>query len=159
MIRKLERGDRDDVLELVRATGNFSTEEVAIAQELIDIFLENPMQHDYYAFVSVDEASGRIAGFLIVGPTPATSGTFDMYWIAVHPDFYGKGIAQSLDAKAVEFVRERGGYLIIAETSSQGSYDRTRSFYRKQRYDEVARIADYYKRGDDLVVYGKRVDS
>ena len=142
---------------MLRATNNFSEAEIAIAEELIDICIEKATQEDYYAFVF--EIDGRIAGFLLVGPTPATVGTYDMYWIAAHPDFQGRGIAQALDEYAVRFVRERNGYLLIAETSSQPSYARTRAFYQKQRYDELARIADYYKPGDDLILYGKRVPS
>jgi ribosomal protein S18 acetylase RimI-like enzyme len=157
MIRALEANDRNAIENIVRATGNFNEAEVAIACELVDACLEKPDQTDYYTFVATDDASDRVAGFLIVGPTPATVGTFDMYWIASHPDFYGQGISQSLDRKAAEFVRERGGYLLIAETSSQPSYERTRAFYAKQGYDIVSRIADYYKPGDDLIVYGKRV--
>jgi ribosomal protein S18 acetylase RimI-like enzyme len=80
-----------------------------------------------------------------------------MYWIAVHPDFQGRGIAQELDGFAMQFVRERGGYLIIAETSSQPSYERTRAFYLKQSYELLAQIPDYYKPGDDLIIFGKKV--
>lgn len=155
MVRELHKEDKSEVLDLVRATNNFSEPEIDIAEELIDIVTNNPEQKDYYAFVS--EKSGKIAGFLLLGPTPATVGTYDMYWIAAHPAYYGTGIAQSLDTYAVNFVRERNGYLIIAETSSQPGYERTRKFYAKQGYSEFARIADYYKPGDDLIIFGKRV--
>ena len=155
MIRPLQREDKHEVLDLVRATKNFSEAEVAIAEELIDICVEQPDQKDYFAYVNI--VDGRVAGFLLLGPTPATTGTFDMYWIAVHPDFQGRGISQSLDEYAVQFVRERNGYLIIAETSSQPSYERTRGFYTKQNYQIMARIPDYYKPGDDLMIFGKRV--
>jgi ribosomal protein S18 acetylase RimI-like enzyme len=157
MIRAFKAGDRDAVIDLVEANGNFTDDEVAIAKELIDICIEKPEQRDYFTFVYEVEEEKRIGGFLIVGPTPATVGTYDMYWIASHPDFYGKGIAQALDRKAVEFVRDHGGYLLIAETSSQSSYERTRGFYQKQGYATLSVIADYYKPGDDLVVFGKRV--
>ena len=158
MIRTFKAKDRSAIIDLVRATGNFNASEIAIATELIDICIEQPEQRDYYAFVYEDDSTKRIAGFLIVGPTPATTGTYDMYWIASHPDFYGKGVAQQLDHFAEDFVREHHGYLLIAETSSQSSYDRTRAFYAKQGYEVLSRIADYYKPGDDLVVFGKRVD-
>lgn len=144
------------MIELVRATGNFSDAEVAIAEELIDIYTDQPEQKDYYAYSAVID--GRVGGFLIVGPTPATVGTYDMYWIAVHPEFYGRGVAQALDSFAVQFVLDRQGYWLIAETSGQTGYDRTRTFYQKQGYREVARIPDYYKPEDDLVIYGKRLD-
>jgi ribosomal protein S18 acetylase RimI-like enzyme len=158
MIRTFQAKDRNAIIDLVSATGNFNASEIDIATELIDICIEKPEQSDYFTFVSEDEDTKRVAGFLIVGPTPATTGTYDMYWIASHPDFYGKGIAQQLDRFAEEFVRGRKGYLLIAETSSQPSYDRTRAFYAKQGYEVLSSIADYYKPGDDLVVFGKRVD-
>jgi ribosomal protein S18 acetylase RimI-like enzyme len=155
MIRDLLREDKASVLELVRATNNFNDAEVAIAEELLDSCLDDPKQQDYFTRVAVDD--GQVAGFLIIGPTPATTGTFDMYWIAVHPAFQGRGIAQALDQTAVDFVRERGGYLLIAETSGQPGYDRTRAFYEKQGYGRLAEIPDYYKPGDALVIFGKRV--
>ena len=157
MIRIYEAKDRNAIREIVSATGNFNASEIEIATELIDICIEKPEQRDYFSFVFEDDATKRIAGFLIVGPTPATTGTYDMYWIASHPDFYGKAVAQQLDRFAEEFVRERNGYLLIAETSSQPSYDRTRAFYTKQGYQLLSQIADYYKPGDDLIVFGKRV--
>lgn len=156
IVRAIASEDRDEILRLVRATKNFSDEEIAIARELIDIVIEQPEQKDYYAYVA--DAHGSIGGFLILGPTPATSGTYDMYWIAVGPDHQGQGIAQMLDRFAEEFVRSRDGYWLIAETSSQPSYERTRGFYTKQGYQVLSKIPDYYKPGDDLIVYGKRFD-
>src|SRR5215475_13239965 len=107
MIRPAVEEDRSEVIKIVQATGNFNDEEIAIADELIDIYLHRPEQHDYFAYVYDD--AGRVAGFLIVGPTPATTGTYDMYWIASHPEYYGKGVSQTLDRFAEEFVRSRGG--------------------------------------------------
>src|SRR6478672_7554947 len=99
MIRELRSEDRESVIDLVRATKNFSDAEVEIAKELIDICIEKPEQTDYYSYVTED--NGVIAGFLLLGPTPATTGTYDMYWIAVHPDHQGRGIAQALDQYAI----------------------------------------------------------
>jgi ribosomal protein S18 acetylase RimI-like enzyme len=155
VIRELKAEDKQSVIELVRATKNFSDAEIAIAEELIDIVTTNPEQRDYYAYVA--EVEARVAGFLLLGPTPATTGTFDMYWIASHPEFYGRGIAQELDEYAKTFVKQREGYWLIAETSSQPGYERTRAFYEKQKYQQLARIPDYYKPGDDLIIFGKRV--
>jgi ribosomal protein S18 acetylase RimI-like enzyme len=156
-IRRLEERDREQVLEAVRATKNFNTDEVAIADELIEIVLSQPDQKDYFAFVCEDQSGAAVSGFLLLGPTPATTGTYDMYWIVVHPAYQGQGVAQALDNYAVSFVNERKGYWLIAETSSQTSYERPRAFYVKQGYSVLARIPDYYKPGDDLIVFGKRV--
>jgi ribosomal protein S18 acetylase RimI-like enzyme len=90
-----------------------------------------------------------------VGPTPATEGTFDLYWVAVEPSVQGKGIGRALDDHACDLIRGMSGRLIIAETSSLPRYGKTREFYVRRGYRELARIAHYYRPGDDLVVYGK----
>ncbi len=153
MIRTLGREDRTALRDLVAATGVFTKDEEAIALELIDTVLDVPGQTDY--IIRVCEEEGKVAGYYCVGPTPATDGTFDLYWVAVDPALQGKGIGKALDDHACDLIRGMSGRLVIAETSSLPAYRLTREFYARRGYREVARIADYYRPGDDLVVYGK----
>jgi ribosomal protein S18 acetylase RimI-like enzyme len=151
-IRLLRREDRGPVLRLVEETGVFTPAEVSIAAELIDIALERPDQTDY--LVHVLEEKGPVIGYTCVGPTPGTEGTYDMYWIAVARAAQGHGVGARLDRHARELIRARGGRLIIVETSSRPDYGPTRAFYERRGYRTLARIADYYRPGDDLVIYG-----
>jgi len=153
VIRSLRREDREPLRALVAATGMFTGEEVAIALELVDAVLDVPGQKDY--IIRVSEEEGSVAGYSCVGPTPATEGTFDLYWIAVDPARQGKGIGRQLDDHAAALVRGMGGRLLIAETSSRPVYEPTRAFYVRRGYRELARIAGYYRPGDDLVVFGR----
>jgi ribosomal protein S18 acetylase RimI-like enzyme len=153
VIRPLGREDRGPLRDLVVATGVFTDDEVEIALELIDIVLNDPGQKDY--IIRVYEEGGKAAGYYCVGPTPATEGTFDLYWVAVDPALHGRGIGRALDDHACALIRGMSGRLVIAETSSLPRYGPTREFYRRRGYSEVAKIADYYRPGDDLVVYGK----
>jgi len=153
VIRELRREDREPLRALVAATGVFTADEVAIAVELIDAVLGVRGQKDY--IIRVSEEEGAAAGYYCVGPTPATEGTFDLYWIAVDPSRQGKGIGARLDEHACALVRGMGGRLLIAETSSRPVYTPTREFYVRRGYRELARIAGYYRPGDDLVVFGK----
>ncbi len=152
-IRDIAGADRGPLEHLLRGTGKFTGEEIAIALELIDAVLDRPQQRDY--IIRCCEADGTVAGYYCIGPTPATQGTFDLYWIAVDRARQGSGIGRLLNSHAEELARGLGGRLLIAETSSQPAYEPTRRFYRAQGYAEVARIRDYYRPGDDLVVYGK----
>jgi aminoglycoside 6'-N-acetyltransferase I len=132
----------------------FTEEEVTVALELCDIALNDPGQKDYDLYSAVDEQH-IVAGYYCVGPTPMTDGTFDLYWIAVAPNLHNKGVGKQLLRHAENLVRDQKGRLLIAETSSQPKYENTRKFYVNNNYTEVARVKDYYRLGDDLVVYGK----
>ena len=137
-------------------TNVFTDDEITVALELIDIALDNPSQKDYRVFTGVEE-NETVAGYYCIGPTPMTQGTYDLYWIAVSPAIQNKGFGKRLLEHAEEQIVNDKGRLVIAETSSQPKYERTRTFYLNNRYAEVARIKDYYRPGDDLVVYGKYV--
>ena len=152
VIRPLRREDRLPLKTLLAATQVFTADEIGIALELIDTVLNTPGQHDYV--IAVYDHHGP-AGYYCIGPTPGTDGTFDLYWIAVDPLRHGLGIGSALDLHAAAYIRSHNGRLIVAETSSTPRYDLTRRFYQTRKYAELARIRDYYRPGDDLVVYGK----
>ncbi len=152
-VRPLRRADRGPLRGLLVATGMFTEAEVEIALELIDIVLDSRDQKNY--IINVAEDGEKVLGSYCIGPTPATQGTFDLYWIAVSPGQQGKGVGGALNSHAEGLVRSLGGRLLIAETSSQPRYEKTRTFYLHHGYSEVARIPGYYRPDDDLVVYGK----
>jgi ribosomal protein S18 acetylase RimI-like enzyme len=153
VIDEIRRTDREPLHRLLVETGFFSEDEIAIALELIDVVLDRPGQKDYMIRVCRD--SDQVLGYYCVGPTPATESTYDLYWIAVAPAMHGKGIGGALNGHLEELIRSRGGNLVVAETSSRPQYEKTRRFYRSCGYAELARIAGYYRPGDDLVVFGK----
>lgn len=154
MLRPMVKADRQPVLDLIRATGFFTPEEFKVAEELIDIYLNQPEQRDYFIVV-VENEQGRVTGYMTYGPTPLTEGTWDLYWIAVSPSDQGKGYGQQLVRWLEEEVKKRNGRLILIETSSQPKYEPTRKFYEKLGYTEVARVPDFYRPGDDRVIFGK----
>jgi GNAT superfamily N-acetyltransferase len=153
MIRPLRRDDREVLRSIVAGTGMFTGDEVDIAVELMDVALDKPAQRDYV--IRVAEEEGRVVGYYCIGPTPATEGTFDLYWIVVDVRAQGHGAGRALEEHAVALTKEMGGRLLVAETSSQPKYGGTRDFYLRRGYSEAARIREYYRPGDDLVVYAK----
>jgi ribosomal protein S18 acetylase RimI-like enzyme len=154
LIRPISAADRDPIRRILVETGMFTDQEVSIALELVDTVLTKPEQQDYV--INVGEVVAPV-GYYCIGPTPATVGTFDLYWIAVDPATQGRGIGAALVAHAEKVVRGRGGRLILAETSSQAKYEGTREFYRRRGYDQLTLIRDYYSPGDDLIVFGKYI--
>ncbi|MGC8763720.1 MAG: GNAT family N-acetyltransferase [Acidobacteriota bacterium] len=138
---------------LLSAAGVFRDDEIAVALELVDAVLQRP-GHPDYAF-AVAEADGAVAGYACWGPTPCTLGTFDLYWIAVHPRHQGHGIAGRLLGAAESDMAARGGRLSVIETSSLPCYEPARRFYLRAGYEEAARLRDFYAPGDHKLVYLK----
>jgi ribosomal protein S18 acetylase RimI-like enzyme len=96
-------------------------------------------------------------GYVCYGPTPMTEGTYDLYWIASDPKVRGQGVGASLVSRMEADLRGRQARIIRVETSATESYGPTRGFYAALKYTEEARIRDFYKVGDDLIILTKRV--
>lgn len=152
-VRPTERNDVDAIRFIIRATEMFSEEEIEIASELLDIYVNDPHQRDYemYTCVADDES---VAGYICIGPTPATVATYDLYWIAVDPTKQNSGVGTRLVQFVADKLKSTNGRLLIAETSSTPKYDKTRAFYERKGFQKLAHIKEYYKPDDDLIIYG-----
>lgn len=148
--------DRDAVADLIVSAGNFNQAEIDCALELVDIYLTDKNQTDYRMMV-VEGPGKRVCGYVCWGPVPLTKGTYDLYWIATHPDFRGHGFGHKLMSYVEGRIRENKGRLLVAETSSKESYKGTIEFYRRLGYEETSRIRDFYDIGDDKLIFTKRL--
>ncbi|MCR4438979.1 MAG: GNAT family N-acetyltransferase [bacterium] len=157
-IRKLGPEDRAAVYEILQQTDMFTMAEVNVAMELIDTYLFNKDQKDYLVYAAVAEG-GQVVGYVCFGPTPATEGTFDLYWIAVAPAMQNKGVGKQLLQFVEEYVKSQSGRLIIIDTSSQKKYLPTQQFYLRNNYTVEARIKDFYRPGDDRLIFAKRLNA
>jgi len=155
-MRQLESRDRKTISGILERVGNFSAEEKETALELIDAWLTVGEESDYLCWVLEDDSGVR--GYVCIGPTPLTDGTFDLYWIAVDPSAQGNGYGQALTRLAEDEARARGGRLLLIETASQETYAPTVRFYERAGYALVSRIPDFYKVGDDKLTFAKPLD-
>jgi ribosomal protein S18 acetylase RimI-like enzyme len=114
-----------------------------------------PGNQDYLALVA--EAGSEVAGAIAFGDTPMTAGTWDLYWIATDPARRRQGVGALLLGAMEAELHRRGARLIRVETSGTAGYDGTRAFYERFGYHETARIPDFYRPGDDLVVFTRRL--
>ena len=162
----LQRGHRNRIREILYATTVFREDEVAVALELFDeTFAAGAARAPYdagdgvadYEFVGSFAPDGQLVGYVCYGSTPGTDRTYDIYWIAVHPDFQGSGGGSQLLDEVERRLRQREARLLVVETSSRDDYAPTRRFYAAHGYTAVATIADFYAPGDSRVIYTKRL--
>lgn len=156
MIRELIQDDREKIKNILTDTNNFNDDEITIALELLDVYLNNPGQKDYEIFVDTNEEDENdLNGYVCIGPRPLTEGTYDLYWIAVNPKIQSRGVGSKLVLYIEEHIKRKGGYLVLIETSGKPSYEKERKFYEKNNYIMAVEIKDFYKRSDSLVIYSK----
>ena len=146
--------DTEAVRELVLATGFFNAEEVEIAAELVAERLQRGPASGYEFLFS--ERDGRLLAYSCFGRIPCTLASWDLYWIAVHPDAQGTGLGRHLLQETEQRVLSRGGQALYAETSGRAQYVPTRAFYTHCGYKTAAVLEDFYAPGDAKHVFVKR---
>ena len=156
-IRPAAPADRDALCALVTAAGVFSDEEIACAQDIIDDALSDPGPENYQILVAERGDEGTLVGYACYSRTPFTRAASDLYWLATHPEHRRGGAARGLiNAMEAELARQ-GIIHIRVETSGTGGYSAARAFYQSLGYENIARIPDFYKPGDALYTYYKRL--
>ena len=148
-------GDPGAVREIVASTGFFYDHEIAVAVELVDERLQKGLQSGYLFLFA--EQDGRTVGYSCYGEIACTSGSYDLYWIAVHDEFRNRGIGKILLEKTEALIAARQGRAVWVETSGQEKYAPTRKFYLRFGYKEEAVLRDFYGANDDKVIYVKRL--
>lgn len=147
----LSRRDRPRLAELLAATGAFNADEVQVALSLFDV------SDDYEFLGAFDEENDHLIGYACFGATPATDGTYDLYWLAVDPATQGRGVGSALVHAVEEKLFDRGARLLVVETSSRPDYEGTRRFYARSGYTEAVRVRDFYAPADDRIVLTTRL--
>lgn len=156
MITTATEADKAQITDITARAGVFNQEEIDAVPEMFDEYLQYGTEGSGYHFIVYREGN-QILGYAIYGYRDLTEGVYDLYWIAVDPNARKKGIGRALIAASEEAVRSEGGRMLIAETSGTAEYEATREFYVRVGYVNEATIKDFYKPGDDLKIYVKRV--
>ncbi|RIV24007.1 N-acetyltransferase [Fibrisoma montanum] len=122
---------------------------------MADYFDKGP-DSDHYWLTDDDEGPVGVAYY---APERLTEGTWNLYLIAIHPDRQGQGRGAALLRYVEDTLAARGERILLVETSGIPEFDYQRAFYRKCGYDEEARIRDFYKAGDDKVIFRKALSA
>ncbi|MBN2546474.1 MAG: GNAT family N-acetyltransferase [Spirochaetes bacterium] len=151
----VKQSDIKEIESIVRSTGFFPEEEIKIAVELIEERLNKGLESGYlFNFLEIDN---EVAGYSCFGPIPLTNISYDLYWIAVHNKYRGKGYGSCLLKYSEEYMKKQGAYQIYVETSSKKQYKPTRRYYKKMGYKKIAHFKNFYNLHDGKVIYYKKL--
>ena len=152
---EIEENDPEKIRRLIEITGFFSSSEIKIALELVEERLAKGPESGYHFIIA--EHYGRFVGYCCYGPVPCTEVSYDLYWIAIHPDFQGRGLGRKLLRETERMIKTAGGGRIYAETSQRVQYASTRAFYEACGYYLEAVLEDFYAPGEGKAIYFKRL--
>lgn len=148
MIRPTRDTDHDALIGLALACGLFEPAQAELLAEL----LRCPSSCDVWF---TDELAGVPVGVAYLAPEKMTLGTWNLYWIAIHPAHQRHGRGRAMLEHVENWLRERNERLLIVETSGTEDFENVRRFYRANGFEAEARIRDFYDAGVDKVVYRK----
>jgi ribosomal protein S18 acetylase RimI-like enzyme len=146
IVQPAKPDDRQGILAVTAKIDIFTDEEKDTVRELWD------EQEKGYNFLVAREGE-QVLGFACFGERALTTGTYDLFWIAVDPSARRLGVGKALLRQTESEVQARSGRLLVLETSGMVKYEPTRAFYLTSGYEQEALIRDFYKPGDDLVIF------
>jgi GNAT superfamily N-acetyltransferase len=145
-IRPLNAADLPSLAALIDATGLFPGEMLA------DMAAPHLAGTEAAVWLVAGAAPDALAYCV---PERMTEGTWNLLLVAVHPGRQGKGIGAALVAAVEQAIAARGARILLVETSGLPDFARTRAFYPRCGFAEEARIRDFYRAGEDKVVFRK----
>lgn len=152
IIRPAKPDDTETIMNLAKAIGLFEEEELEELGDMLGGYFEDSLGEGH-SWVVCDD--GGVLGVGYFAPEQYADGVYNLYFIAVHPKYQGKGYGTTIISYVEKTLKEKGQRLLLVETSGLPNFEMTRKFYRKQGYEEEARIRDFYKPGDDKIIFRK----
>jgi ribosomal protein S18 acetylase RimI-like enzyme len=156
MIRLTTLDDTTASIALAAASGLFEPSQTDdLAQMLARHFSDKNETQDIW-LTDYDNEPVAIA---YIAPERMTEGTWNLYLIAVHPNYQKQGRGKALLRHVEQMLAERGERILLVETSGTEDFEYVREFYRKSGYEEEARIREFYAAGVDKIVFRKALIS
>ncbi len=152
IIRAINKGDLDGLKIVIETSALFPPD---LLDGMVSDYFSNPASQDIWLTKLID---GKPAAIAYCAPERMTESTYNLYLIAVHKDIQGTGIGGQLMRHVEHLLQSHGKRILIVETSGMPEFELTRAFYEKCGYHREAVIRDFYREGDDKVVFWKKLN-
>jgi ribosomal protein S18 acetylase RimI-like enzyme len=152
MIRLTTPDDTIALIALAAASGLFDPNQTDDLAQMLDKHFRDRNETQDIWLTDDDNEPVAIA---YIAPERMTEGTWNLYLIAVHPDRQKQGRGKALLSYVEQMLMERGERILLVETAGTDDFEYVREFYRKNGYEQEARIREFYTAGVDKIVFRK----
>ncbi|MBW1299014.1 GNAT family N-acetyltransferase [Aquimarina litoralis] len=156
MSRQIRKVQKVDIPELKKVLDSSELFPSYLLDDMISDYLHNEKSMDIW-FTTI--AQGKPVSIGYCAPERLTEGTYNLYAIAVRKDQQGKGIGKEMMEYIENELKENKCRILIVETSGKPDFALTREFYLKCNYTKQAVIPEFYEKGDDKIVFWKKLVS
>lgn len=150
-IRAISQSDLNDLKIVIETSGLFPAE---LLDEMVTDYFTNSETKDIWLTKLDNHTPVAIA---YCAPERLTEGTYNLYLIAVHTNFQAKGLGGEMMRHLESLLQSRGERILLVETSGLPEFELTRKFYDKCGYHREAVIRDFYRDGEDKIVFWKKL--
>ncbi|MGZ4036335.1 MAG: GNAT family N-acetyltransferase [Bacteroidia bacterium] len=150
-VRAVTKSDIEGLKKVVDSSGLFPSEYL---DEMISDYFNNGDTQDIWFTYSNNNQPVAI-GYCV--PEKLTDGTYNLLAIGVSQDSQRKGIAVEMMKYIEQLLKNKDGRILIVETSSDDAQIGARNFYKKNGYTQEAIIRDFWKQGEDKIVFWKKL--
>jgi ribosomal protein S18 acetylase RimI-like enzyme len=150
-IRAVTKSDIDGLKKVVDSSELFPSEYL---DEMMVEYFNNPETQDIW-FTYIDNDQQVAIGYCV--PEKLTDGTYNLLAIGVSKDSQRTGIASQMMNYIEQLLKQKNGRLLIVETSSDDAQIGARNFYKKIGYMEAAVIKEFWKEGEDKIIFWKKL--
>ena len=151
LVRAIKKKDIEDLKAVLDSIELFPSE---ILEDMISDYFNNPDTEDIW-FTTIENNIPLSIAYC--APEKLTEGTYNLYAIGVKSDIQGKGIGREMMNYLENQLRQNGHRILIVETSGTEDFSLTRKFYENLNYEKEAVLRDFWKEGDDKVIYWKKL--
>jgi ribosomal protein S18 acetylase RimI-like enzyme len=150
-IRAVTRNDLEVLKKIIDSSGLFPSEYL---DEMISDYFNNTNTEEIW-FTYIKSHTSIAIGYCV--PEKLTHGTYNLLAIGVSPNAQRRGVATEMMHYIEHQLKQRGGRILIVETSSDDAQIGARKFYEKIGYTQMAVIRDFWNDGEHKIVFWKKL--
>ena len=150
-IRKITPQDLEHLKAVIDSNELFPSD---LLDDMTTDFFTNENSKDIWL---TKEVNNKPIVVVYCAPERMTEGTYNLYLIAISKNLQGKGIGSEMMTYVENLLKENGHRILLVETSGLPEYELTRKFYDKLGYKREAVIRDFYQKGEDKIVFWKKL--
>lgn len=155
IVSGIEPNEVETVLTMAAASGHFSSDAMLSAEDMAwdSAYPDGGEEHTFLLAKVGSPDEEKVIGFLCFGPIARWAGEYEMYGIAVDPEYQRMGIGTGLVAEMSRRVADEMGNHVFLETDDDQSFEGVRCFYEANGFVYEHRFRKQFVPVEGGVVY------